>query len=610
MAVKTSNSAPSTVLLRRPLPPKLSEHQNNSLVSKFNTKGLEKKREKLRKNECLALCSKENTITSAVDLTKQAYNFNPTLVSYKPRGPDPLPGRQPKRFKDNPYDFPVDGRFLPSLPQFTLEQFVQQCNSQQNKSKNELKARQFIGRSDDSWFLKKNNQLNSQQELYKQVIDAENAKLPKLPARKPQRQIIFELAAAILTSEESDLDERITEILDEVEIINSNTPSWFQRQAGPDLPGNIGTMTDTVRELSELSSLDSRAAPDIAHILNRHLDQNQAIIESKRESWPQSEILLSGSPTSFFQGTARCSSPFQNNESQHETMLTAAEFVILETIVKCYTTLDLKAHFIAHLPNIAPLCTKLTVVNLSFNNFLVVPSQLLTIKNLVNLNLRNNPIKELPTEIGQLRLLQTLVVSFCLVSCIPVSLFSLKHLKVLDLSYNRLSFLPKEIGNLRSLRELSVEGNELGAFPSGILQLKLKHLRMMCNFTHPVFWRETTSNQPQRLFHMAAQRMISSERYCITSIPQEIKMLLFSPGICDCCDGPVFGPGVRIIKTVEEIFGVKNMAIIFTVCTHTCRRAFKKNSNAVVNWMNKNCSQEETSGPEYRIQIIQKNKLE
>lgn len=90
------------------------------------------------------------------------------------------------------------------------------------------------------------------------------------------------MAAAILTSEESNLDDKITEILDEVEVFNSNPPLWFQRQAGPDQPTDIGTMTDTVRELSELSSLDSRAAPDITHILNRHLDQNQAFIESKR----------------------------------------------------------------------------------------------------------------------------------------------------------------------------------------------------------------------------------------------------------------------------------------------------------------------------------------
>ena len=105
---------------------------------------------------------------------------------------------------------------------------------------------------------------------------------------------------------------------------------------------------------------------------------------------------------------------------------------------------------------------------------------------------------------------------------VDFSLFGLNYLKLLDLSYNRLSFLPKEIRNLRyvlfflspelptpfdlyvdlrylsrSLRELSVEGNELGALPTGILQLGLKHLRIMNNFTHPLFWRETTSNQPQ-----------------------------------------------------------------------------------------------------------------
>ena len=171
MAVKTSNCAPSTVLLRRPLPPKLSEPQNNSVISKFNSKSLSKKREKLRKKECLALCSKENTGTAEVDLTRQAYNFNPALVPYKPLGPDPLPARQPKRLKDNPFDFPADGRFLPSLPEFTLEQFVKQCDARQDRPRNELRARQFIGRSDDAWFLKKINQLNSQQELYKQVID-------------------------------------------------------------------------------------------------------------------------------------------------------------------------------------------------------------------------------------------------------------------------------------------------------------------------------------------------------------------------------------------------------------------------------------------------------
>ena len=86
-----------------------------------------------------------------------------------------------------------------------------------------------------------------------------------------------ELAAAILTCEEADLDTKITEILNEVDATSSQPPSWFQRQPAPDLPKDVGSisMADTVRELSELSSLDARGAPDIAHVLNRHLDQKQ-----------------------------------------------------------------------------------------------------------------------------------------------------------------------------------------------------------------------------------------------------------------------------------------------------------------------------------------------
>ena len=567
------------------MPPKATLTQTNLYSQKAITKSFDRRSEKRRKKEYLAShVAKENT----VDLAKQACEFDSAVAIYKTRGPDPLPARQPRQLKNNSYEFPVDGRFLPSLPAFTLKQFMEQCNVP-GRTTNELVARQFIGRSDDTWFTKRTNELNRQQELYKQVIDAKSAEVPKKSTRKPQRQIIFELAAAVLTCEEIDLDKKITEILDEVDAASSQTPAWFQAQRGLDVPKDVGNVANTVRELSQLSSLDACSAPDIAHILNSHLDQKQGQADLERESWPQSEVLLSRSPTTFFQGIARCSSPFRNDDNEHETMLTAAEFVIVETIVRCYTTLDLKAHFIAHLPNIEPLCTKLTVVNLSFNNFRVIPFQILTIKNLVNLNLRNNPIKELPPEIGQLRQLQTLVASFCLVSCIPVSLFRLKYLKFLDLSYNRLSFLPKEIGNLRSLREFSIEGNELGALPNGILKLSLKHLRMMSNFTHSLFWRETMSNEPQRLFHLAAQKMVS-ESYASHSVPEEIKKQILSPGICDCCDGAVFGPGVRIIKTVEEIFGVKSIPIIFTVCTHTCRRAFKKNPDAVTNWMNKYCS--------------------
>lgn len=87
-----------------------------------------------------------------------------------------------------------------------------------------------------------------------------------------------------MESEDTDIDKRITEILDEVDVTNSQPPTWFQRQPGPDPLTDVGAMTGMVRELSELSSLDARSAPDIVQILNRHLDQKQeqATIDSKR----------------------------------------------------------------------------------------------------------------------------------------------------------------------------------------------------------------------------------------------------------------------------------------------------------------------------------------
>jgi hypothetical protein len=85
-----------------------------------------------------------------------------------------------------------------------------------------------------------------------------------------------------LTCEETDLDRKITEILEEVDAVRSQPPVWLQRQPGPDLAKDVGIAADTVRELSQLSSLDARTAPDIAHILNRHIDQKQGHVDLKR----------------------------------------------------------------------------------------------------------------------------------------------------------------------------------------------------------------------------------------------------------------------------------------------------------------------------------------
>lgn len=57
---------------------------------------------------------------------------------------------------------------------------------------------------------------------------------------------------------------------------------------------------------------------------------------------------------------------------------------------------------------------------------------------------------------------------------------------------------------------------------------------------------------------------------------------------CDCCDGPMFGRGVRVIKAPSSIFGVKNLPFLFNACTQTCRRQFSRASDSLKLWMQRN----------------------
>lgn len=60
---------------------------------------------------------------------------------------------------------------------------------------------------------------------------------------------------------------------------------------------------------------------------------------------------------------------------------------------------------------------------------------------------------------------------------------------------------------------------------------------------------------------------------------------------CDCCDGPMFGPGVRVIKAPSVIFGVRNLPFVFNACTQTCRRQFSRNPDSLKLWMQRNSPQ-------------------
>ncbi|TFG06687.1 MAG: hypothetical protein EU539_06985 [Promethearchaeota archaeon] len=117
--------------------------------------------------------------------------------------------------------------------------------------------------------------------------------------------------------------------------------------------------------------------------------------------------------------------------------------------------------------------------NKSISNF---HQSLGLLPSLVELDLYDNNIKELPDTIGLLTSLETLTLRNNQLTDLPRSFQNLKKLKKLNLSWNNFTRLPTWIGNLNSLEELNLWGNKLDSLPNSIGFLKsLKILNLNFN---------------------------------------------------------------------------------------------------------------------------------
>ncbi|XP_057781012.1 probable leucine-rich repeat receptor-like protein kinase At1g35710 [Salvia miltiorrhiza] len=116
-------------------------------------------------------------------------------------------------------------------------------------------------------------------------------------------------------------------------------------------------------------------------------------------------------------------------------------------------------------PEIGSL-SKLTHLNLSYNELITLPLSLANLTNLHVLDLSyNNIVGVIPPEIGNLSKLTHLDLSYNgLNSDLPFSLSNLTNLHVLDLSYNNIvGVIPPEIGNLSTLTHLDLSYNGLNS---------------------------------------------------------------------------------------------------------------------------------------------------
>ncbi|XP_058541226.1 leucine-rich repeat-containing protein 63 isoform X3 [Neofelis nebulosa] len=222
--------------------------------------------------------------------------------------------------------------------------------------------------------------------------------------------------------------------------------------------------------------------------------------------------------------------------------------------------------------------TNLAIINCQIHGRNALNLKIFCLKNLQLLFLRNNPIKEIPSEIQQLKFLRVFSIAFNLITTLPPGLFSLAHLEELDISYNSIPSIPNKIQKLRLLENLNVNGTDLTTFPPAILKLNLKKLQFENTFTHPTLWKENSLNSPPCLTHLTSLFFLKSnlDKY-YDEIPVEIQELLKCPSRCEWCHGPKFGEGFRVIRSCD-IFGATQLPVLYHVCSSYCYRKVKESS--------------------------------
>ena len=50
---------------------------------------------------------------------------------------------------------------------------------------------------------------------------------------------------------------------------------------------------------------------------------------------------------------------------------------------------------------------------------------------------------------------------------------------------------------------------------------------------------------------------------------------------CDCCNGTRFGPGLRIIRPVTHLFGIRNLPFLFSACSSSCLKNFRSSKETL-----------------------------
>ncbi|UCC20695.1 MAG: hypothetical protein JSV62_05265 [Promethearchaeota archaeon] len=162
----------------------------------------------------------------------------------------------------------------------------------------------------------------------------------------------------------------------------------------------------------------------------------------------------------------------------HGNKLSSIDFELNNSI----TGLELGWNNFLFVPSNVRSLISLERLGMSGNELKKLPKWISSFQSLKILDLYDNKINKLPDSLGNLNSLEKFILRNNYLSFLPESLKSLKNLKILNLSWNKLSFIPEWIGELAALEELNLWGNQLETLPESISLLSnLKILDLSFN---------------------------------------------------------------------------------------------------------------------------------
>ena len=150
-------------------------------------------------------------------------------------------------------------------------------------------------------------------------------------------------------------------------------------------------------------------------------------------------------------------------------------------------SLDLSDQHLGKLPTDIFRFTQLRELRLRNNDLTSIPAEIATLTHLRLLDMSGNPITLLPERFAELGELEELYLnndrSLALERDLGI-LARLPHLRILHLENDGLRTLPPNIGDMRWLEELYLNNNKFRAVPVGVL--RLEHLKLLDLHSNPI----------------------------------------------------------------------------------------------------------------------------